>query len=110
MKNKKPITSLAELRAEKMRIKRKIREDDEKAKNGFLYNLFDKLTSKVEDSTIAQQSPIGSGVHGALNFLSTQAQDKFRLGNTGKAVISIAAVVLAPIIAKKIQGIIDKRF
>ena len=110
MKNKKPITSLAELRAEKMRIKRKIRQDDEKAKEGFLYNLFHKLTSKVEDNTISQQTPIGSGVQGALNFLSTQAQDKFRLGNTGKAIISVAAVILAPIIAKKIQGIIDKRF
>jgi hypothetical protein len=110
MKNKKPIRTLAELRAEKMKIKRKIRDDDEKAKNGFLYNIFEKLTSKVEDSTIVQQTPIGSGVYGALNFLSTKAQDKFRLGNTGKAVISIAAVVLAPVIAKKIQHFIEDKF
>ena len=63
----------------------------------------------MENNAATQSTPVGNGVHSALNFISNQAQNRLNLGSTAKSIISIGIVIAAPIIAKKIQELIDKR-
>ena len=109
MKKMKHINNLQQLRAAKKELKLKMAREDKEAQEGFLYSTVNKLFSKVENNASAQSTPIGSGVHTALNFLSNQAQNRFQLGSTAKSIISIGIVIAAPIIAKKLQELIDKR-
>lgn len=105
----KDINSLADLRQAKRELKLKMAKADREAQDGFLYKTVNKLFSKVEDDSHIQNTPVGNGVHSALNFLSNQADNRFNLGKTGKTVLSIAIAVAAPIIAKKVQELIDKK-
>lgn len=108
-KKMKHINNLQELRAAKRELKLKMARQDKEAQEGFLYSTVNKLFSKVENNASTQSTPVGSGVHTALNFLSNQAQNRFQLGPTAKSIISIGIVIAAPIIAKKLQELIDKR-
>lgn len=106
----KDINTLADLRQAKKELKHKMALADKEAQEGFLYSTVNKLFNKIEDNSLVQNTPIGSGVNSALNFLSNQAGNRFNIGKTGKTILSIAAVVAAPIIAKKIQEFLDERF
>jgi len=105
----KDINNLADLRQAKKELKLKMARADEEAKNGFLYSTINKLFSKVEDNSVVQNTALGAGVSSALNFLSDQAQNRFNMGRTAKTVLSIAVIVAAPVIAKKVQELIDKK-
>jgi len=105
----KDINNLADLRQAKKELKLKMARADEEAKNGFLYSTINKLFSKVEDNSAVQNTTLGAGVSSALNFLSDKAQSRFNMSKTAKTVFSIAVVVAAPIIAKKVQELIDKK-
>lgn len=109
MKNLKHINNLEQLRAAKRELKLKMAREDREAQEGFLYSTVNKLFSKVENNASSQSTLVGNGVHSALNFLSNQAQNRLNLGSTAKSIISIGIVIAAPIIAKKIQELIDKR-
>ena len=108
--NYKEINTLAQLREAKHELKLRMKNADEEAKDGFIYKTVNKLFNKVEDNASSFQTPVGSGVNTALNFISNQAQSRFNMGNTAKTVLSIAVVVAAPIIAKKIQDMINDKF
>jgi len=110
MKPLHEIKTLAELRAAKRALKVKMARADEEAKEGFLYSTINKLFAKVEDNSLVQNTAIGSGVNTALNFLSNQAHSRFKMGATSKSILSIAIVIAAPIIAKKVQDFIDDKF
>ena len=105
----KDINSLADLRQAKRKLKLEMARADREAKEGFLYSTVNKLFHTIEDNSHTQNTPVGNGIHSALNFLSDQAQNRFNMGKTAKTILSIAVVVAAPIIAKKVQEIIDKR-
>lgn len=105
----KDIHNLADLRQAKKELKLKMARADEEAKNGFLYSTVNKLFSKVEDHSAVQNTTVGAGVSSALNFVSNQAQNRFNMGKTAKTVLSIAVVIAAPIIAKKVQELIDEK-
>ncbi len=107
--NYKEINTLAQLREAKQELKLRMKNADEEAKDGFIYKTVNKLFNKVEDNTTTFQTPVGSGVNTALNFISNQAQSRLNMGNTAKSILSIAIVVAAPIIAKKVQELIDKK-
>jgi hypothetical protein len=109
MKKLKHINNLEQLRAAKRDLKLKMAREDREAQDGFLYSTVNKLFSKVENNASSQSTPVGNGVHSALNFLSNQAQTRFNLGSTAKSLISIGVVIAAPIIARKLQELIDKR-
>lgn len=106
----KDINNLADLRQAKKELKHKMALADKEAKEGFLYSTVNKLFNKIEDNSLVQNTPIGSGVSSALNFLSSQAGNRFKIGKTGKTILSVAAIVAAPVIAKKIQEFVDQRF
>lgn len=108
--NYKEINTLAQLREAKKVLKYRMKSADEEAKDGFIYKTVNKLFSKVEDNSTTFQTPVGSGVNTALNFISNQAQNRFKMGKTAQTILSIAVVVAAPIIAKKIQDMIDDKF
>lgn len=105
----KDINNLGDLRQAKKELKLKMARADEEAKNGFLYSTINKLFSKVEDNSLVQNTTLGAGVSSALNFLSDKAQNRFNMSKTAKTVLSIAVVVAAPVIAKKVQELIDKK-
>lgn len=105
----KDINTLADLRQAKKELKLKMARADKEAQDGFLYKTVNQLFNKVEDNSKVQNTPVGNGVSSALNFLSNQAQNHFNLGKTAKTVFSIAIVVAAPIIAKKVQEFIDDK-
>lgn len=109
MKNLNQINNLEQLRAAKRELKLRMAREDREAKDGFLYSSINKLFSKVEDNANSTSTPVGNGVHSALNFISNQAQSRFNLSTTAKSIISIGIVIAAPIIARKIQELIDKR-
>lgn len=106
----KNITTLTDLRIAKKELKRKMSMADNKAKEGFLYSTINKLFSKIDDSVIVQNTPIASGVNTVLGFISGQAESRLKMGKAGKTIFSIAAIVVAPIIAKKIQEFVEDRF
>ena len=106
----KNINNLSDLRKAKAELKLKMAEADAEAKDGFLYKTVNSLFNKIEDSSNVQITPVGNGVSSALNFISDQAQNRFNIGKTGKTLLSIAVVVAAPIIAKKVQEFIDEKF
>lgn len=106
----KHINTLADLRQAKKELKERMRSADQEAQEGFLYSTVNKLFSGIENNSYVHRSPIGSGVNNVLNFLSTQAQNRFQLSNTAKSLISIGIVIAAPLIAKKVQGFIDRKF
>ncbi len=107
--NYKEINTLEQLRAAKLELKQRMKSADQDAKEGFLYKTVNQLFNKVEDNSATFQSPVGSGVNSALNFISNQAQSRFNMGKTTKTLLSLAVVVAAPIIAKKVQDLIDKK-
>lgn len=100
---------MADLRQAKKDLKLKMNQADNDAKDSFLYSTFNKLFSKVEDNSAVQNTTVGAGVSSALNLLSNQAQNRFNMGKTAKTILSIAVVVVAPIIAKKVQELIDEK-
>ncbi len=105
----KDINTLADLRQAKLELKQQMKLADKEAQDGFVYKTINNLFNKVEDSSTIQNTTVGSGVSAALNFLSNQAQNRFNMGKTAKMVLSIAIVVAAPIIAKKVQEFIDEK-
>ena len=105
----KDINNLNDLRRAKRELKLKMARADEEAKDGFVYKTVNSLFNKIEDSSDVQMTPIGSGVNSALSFLSGQVQNRFNMGKTAKTILSIAVVVAAPIIAKKVQEFIDNK-
>lgn len=105
----KHINNLEQLRAAKRELKLRMAREDREAQEGFLYSTVNKLFSKVENNATTQSTPVGNGVHSALNFLSNQAQSRFNMGSTAKSILSIGIVIAAPIIARKIQELIDKK-
>ncbi len=109
MMKTKDINTLADLRQAKKELKLKMTRADENAKEGFLYSTVNKLFSKVEDNSAVHNTTVGAGVSSALNFLSDKAQSRFHMSKTAKTVLSIAMVVAAPIIAKKVQEFIDRK-
>lgn len=109
MKNK-DIKNLADLRKAKRELKFKIDRIENQSSNSFLENSTKTLINSIESSLLTNKSPIGTQVHSTLNFLSNSAQKKFNIGNTGKKIISIAILITAPIIAKKIQNYIEDKF
>lgn len=106
----KDINTLADLRQAKQELKQKMARADKEAQDGFLYKTFNNLFKKVEDNSIVQNTPVGNGVHSALNFISNQAQNHFNMGKTTKTIFSLALMVATPIIAKKVQEFIDEKF
>lgn len=108
MKNKN-IKNLADLRKAKKELKIKIDQVENQTNNSFLASSAKSLVSSIEESLFISKSPIGTQVNSALNFLSGAAQDKLKINNTGKKLISIAILVAAPIIAKKIQDYIEDK-
>lgn len=105
----KEINTLADLRLAKKQLKNKMSNADKNTQEGFLYKTFNNLVNKVEDNSTMIASPIGNGVNTALSFISGQATQRFKMGATGKTILSLAVIVAAPIIAKKIQELIDER-
>ncbi|MFA7447434.1 MAG: hypothetical protein WCY77_03270 [Weeksellaceae bacterium] len=105
----KNIDSLADLRAAKKELKFRMAMEEQEAKQGFLYSTVNKLFHKMEDTSIVQNSTIGSGVHNTLNFLSEKAESKFQLNKTTKTILSVAIMLAVPIITKKIQEFIDDK-
>lgn len=105
----KHINNLQDLRAAKRELKVKMAREERDAQDGFLYSSLNKLFSKVENNASSQSGPVGNSVHSALNFISNQTQSRFNLGTTAKSLISIGIAIAAPIIAKKVQELIDKR-
>lgn len=105
----KEINTLADLRQAKQELKQKMARADREAQDGFLYKTLNNLFKKVEDNSIVQNTPVGNGVHSALNFLSHQVQNRFHMGKTTKTIFSVALMVAAPIIAKKLQEYIDEK-
>lgn len=101
------IKTLAELREAKRELRMKIALADRNSRQSFLFSSASKLFNRIEDSSSIQQSGLGQNVYSALNLVSEKANEKFQLGKTAKTLISIAILVSAPIIAKKIQDIID---
>lgn len=108
MKTKK-INSLKELRQAKRELKWEMARADREAKDGFLYKTVNNLFTKIESNSQIQTTPVGNGVNSTLNFLSHQAQNRFNIGKTGKTILSIAVIIAAPIIAKKVQEFIDDK-
>lgn len=106
----KDINTLAQLREAKKELKQQMAAADQNAQDNFLFSSLNKLFSKVEKSNEIQTSPVGSGVSGALNFLSNQAENRLNMGKTGKTILSIAVAVVTPIIAKKVQEYIQDKF
>lgn len=106
----KEINTLADLRLAKKQLKNKMSNADKNTQEGFLYKTFNNLVNKVEDNSNIISSPIGNGVNTALSFISGQATQRFKMGTTGKTILSLAVIVAAPIIAKKIQEYVDEKF
>lgn len=109
MMKTKDINTLADLRLAKKQLRLKMSNSDKETKEGFLYKTFNNLVSKVEDNSSMIGTPVGNGVNTALSFISGQASQRLKMGTTGKTILSIAVIVAAPIIAKKIQELIDER-
>lgn len=105
----KHIDNLADLRQAKRELKMKMTVADQRAKEGFLYSIVNKLFGSIDRSSEVQNSVMGENVNSSLNFLSNQATKKFNLGKTAQSLISIAILVAAPIIAKKIQDFTDNQ-
>ena len=105
----KNINNLADLRAAKKELKLKMAMEEQEAKQGFLYSTVNKLFSKIEDTSLVQNSTVGSGVHNTLSFLSDKAESKFQLNKTTKTILSIAIAIAVPILTKKIQEFIDDK-
>lgn len=103
----KHIQTLAELREAKKKLKIKMAIADEKAREGFLYSTINKLFDSIENSSKTWNTPMSENIHSSLNFISNRATKKFNLGKTTQSIISIAILIGAPIIAKKIQDFID---
>lgn len=105
----KHIDNLADLRQAKRELKMKMTVADQRAKEGFLYSTVNKLFGSIDRNSAVQNSVMGENVNSSLNFLSNQATKKFNLGKTAQSLISIAILVAAPIIAKKIQDFTDNQ-
>lgn len=105
----KDINTLADLRLAKKQLKEKMSNADNEAKEGFLYKTFNNLVSKVEDNSSIIGTPVGNGVNTALSFISGQASQRLKMSPTAKTILSIAVIVATPIIAKKVQELIDRR-
>lgn len=105
----KDINTLADLREAKRQLKLKMANADKSAQEGFLYKTINNFVSKVEDNSNSISSPIGGGVNTALSFISGQASQRLKMGNAGKAALSLAVMIVAPIIAKKIQEFVDEK-
>lgn len=105
----KHINTLAELRQAKKALKEKMEVADLEVQDNFLYNTATKLFSSIENNSFINDSPIGSGVNNVLNFITTQAGTRLNFGKAGKTILSVAVIVAAPIIAKKVQEFIDDR-
>lgn len=105
----KHIDNLADLRQAKRELKMKMTVADQRAKEGFLYSTVNKLFGSIDRNSTVQNSVMGENVNSSLNFLSNQATKKFNLGKTAQSLISIAILVAAPIIAKKIQDFTDNQ-
>jgi len=105
----KHIDNLADLRQAKRELKMKMALADQRAKEGFLYSTVNKLFGSIDRNSAVQNSVMGENVNSSLNFLSNQATKKFNLGKTAQSLISIAILVAAPIIAKKIQDFTDNQ-
>lgn len=105
----KHIDNLADLRQAKRELKMKMTVADQRAKEGFLYSTVNKLFGSIDRNSEVQNSVMGENVNSSLNFLSNQATKKFNLGKTAQSLISIAILVAAPIIAKKIQDFTDNQ-
>lgn len=109
MENKK-IKSLADLRRAKRDLKFQIDIANHKAKSGFVASSALKLFNSVESNAAINNSIVGTRVNSTLGFLSNAAEKRFNLSETGKTILSLAIVIAAPIIAKKIQDYIDDEF
>ncbi len=105
----KHIDNLADLRQAKRKLKMKMALADQRAKEGFLYTTANRLFGSIEKNSAIQNSALGQNVNSSLNFLSDKATEKFNLGKTARSLISIAILVAAPIIAKKIQDFTDNQ-
>lgn len=110
MMRNKEIKNLADLRRAKRELKLKIDKVENQTGNSFWANAAKTFTNSIENSFLINTSPVGSQVNSTLNFLSNSAQKVFKINDTGKRLISIAILVTAPIIAKKIQDYIDEKF
>lgn len=110
MMRNKEIKNLADLRRAKRELKLKIDKVENQTGNSFWANTAKTFTNSIENSFLINTSPVGSQVNSTLNFLSNSAQKAFKINDTGKRLISIAILVTAPIIAKKIQDYIDDKF
>lgn len=100
---------MADLRQAKRELRMKMTLADQRAKEGFLYSTVNKLLGSIDKNSAVQNSVMGENVNSSLNFLSNQAVKKFNLGKTAQSLISIAILVAAPIIAKKIQDFTDNQ-
>lgn len=103
------IQNLEDLRRAKRELKAEMNRSDLKAKNSFLFSTLGGLVNNVSKNSLLQNSPIGSGVNKTLGFLSNTVQNRFQLNGTAKTLLSTAVLILTPVIAKKIQDLIDKR-
>lgn len=103
------INNLKQLRAAKRELKLKMARQDREAQESFLYSTINKFFSKIEESGTAQNTPVGNGVHSALNFISNQAQNRLNMGKTTRTLLSLGVMIAAPIIAKKVQEFIDRK-
>lgn len=106
--NYKEINNLADLRLAKKQLKDKMSNADKDAKEGFFYKTFNNLVNKVEDNSSVLGTPVGNGVNTALSFISGQASQRLKMSPTAKTVLSLAVIVATPIIAKKVQELIDR--
>lgn len=105
----KHIDNLADLRLAKRELKMKMALADQRAKEGFLYTTANRLFGSIEKNSTIQNSSLGQNVNSSLNFLSGKATEKFNLGKTAQSLLSIAILVAAPFIAKKIQDFTDNQ-
>lgn len=104
------IKNLQDLRQAKRELKHKMELQNREIKNNFLFSSAERLASRLEHIPVPPQTPVGKGVSQAMGFINDQIDDRLQPSKTVKGIISIALVIAAPIVAKKVQEFIDDHF
>lgn len=115
MNNIDDIKNLDDLRRAKNELKMKMKGSTTRTKSSFLGSvvsgIFQKNDSIQSNALIPSTGnrTIEDNVASTLNFFSTRANNRFRLGDTAQTILSLAVVIATPIIAEKIKDYINRK-
>lgn len=104
------IKNLDDLRKVKQELRIEMNLADQRLKNGFIYSSINKFASKIESDASQFDTPLGSSIHSTLGFISNKVNEQFQLNKSTQKFIQLAVFIATPIITKKVQDFIDKKF